>query len=50
MVKMTMYIALSSILQKYAVAKIVNSLKGASSRKLRNHYPESTKHFYKDVL
>ena len=35
---------------KYAVAKIVNSLKGASSRKLRNHYPEIKKHFYKDVL
>jgi putative transposase len=35
---------------KYAVAKIVNSLKGASSRKLRNYYPDIKKHFFKDVL
>jgi len=35
---------------KVAVAKLVNSLKGASSRKLRKQYPSIVKNYFKDVL
>lgn len=35
---------------KVAVSALVNSLKGASSRVLRNRYPEIAERYYKDVL
>ncbi len=35
---------------KVAVAKLVNSLKGASSRRLKNNFPELQRHFYKGAL
>lgn len=35
---------------KFAVAKLVNSLKGASSRKLRKYYPKIQRHYFKEVL
>jgi len=35
---------------KMAVAKLVNSLKGASSRKLRKYYPKIKKRYFKNVL
>lgn len=35
---------------KVAVAKLVNSLKGASARRLRNHFPELHRHFYRGAL
>ncbi len=35
---------------KIAVAALVNSLKGASSRKLRKYYPDMEKQYYKGVL
>jgi len=35
---------------KVAVSALVNSLKGASSRVLRKHYPEIAERYYKDVL
>ena len=35
---------------KIAIAKLVNSLKGVSSRMLRQHYPAIKKHYFKNVL
>ena len=35
---------------KVAVAKLVNSLKGTSSRKLRKYYPKIKKNYFKNVL
>lgn len=35
---------------KVALSALVNSLKGASSRILRNRYPEIAKRYYKNVL
>ncbi len=35
---------------KVAISAMVNSLKGASSRLLRNHYPEIAGRYYKNVL
>jgi REP-associated tyrosine transposase len=35
---------------KVAVSALVNSLKGASSRILRNRYPEIAERYYKNVL
>jgi putative transposase len=35
---------------KLAVSKLVNSLKGVSSRLLRKHLPGITKYYYKKVL
>lgn len=35
---------------KVSVAKLVNSLKGASSRRLKNTFPELHRHFYKGAL
>lgn len=35
---------------KVAVSSLVNSLKGASSRILRNRYPEIAEKYYKNVL
>jgi putative transposase len=35
---------------KVAISSMVNSLKGASSRILRNRYPEIAKRYYKNVL
>lgn len=35
---------------KLALSKLVNSLKGVSSRLLRKEFPELEKHFYKGVL
>ena len=35
---------------KVALSKLVNSLKGVSSRLLRKEFPELEKHFYKGVL
>jgi len=35
---------------KVALAKLVNSLKGASSRKLRKYYPKIQKNYFKNVL
>lgn len=35
---------------KVSIAKLVNSLKGASSRRLRNTFPELHRHFYKGAL
>ncbi len=35
---------------KLAVSKLVNSLKGVSSRLLRKHLPNVSKHYWKNVL
>ena len=35
---------------KVQISKLVNSLKGVSSRLLRKEFPELAKHYYKDVL
>jgi putative transposase len=35
---------------KVSVSKLVNSLKGVSSRHLRNRYPSMTKNYYKGIL
>lgn len=35
---------------KVSLAKLVNSLKGVSSRKLRQHWPELEKRYYQGVL
>ena len=35
---------------KVALSKLVNSLKGVSSRLLRKEFPELEEHFYKGVL
>jgi len=35
---------------KISVTKLVNSLKGVSSRLLRKHHPEILKHYWKGVL
>ena len=35
---------------KIAVANLVNSLKGVSSRLLRKHLPSTTQHYWKGVL
>jgi putative transposase len=35
---------------KVQISKLVNSLKGVSSRLLRKEFPELTRHYYKDVL
>lgn len=35
---------------KISIAKLVNSLKGVSSRKLRQYFPEIHHHYYKGVL
>lgn len=35
---------------KIAVATLVNSLKGVSSRNLRKYYPKIKRHYYKEVL
>jgi putative transposase len=35
---------------KISVSKLVNSLKGASSRRLRETHPEMQKHYFKNAL
>ncbi len=35
---------------KVAIAKLVNSLKGVSSRKIKQHHPELEKHYWKGSL
>jgi len=35
---------------KVAVAKLVNSLKGVSSRKLKSHHPEVANRYFKNAL
>ncbi len=42
--------SLSAEVLKVAVSALVNSLKGASARILRERYPEIAERYYKDVL
>lgn len=35
---------------KVAISKLVNSLKGVSSRRMRQHHPDLEKHYWKNVL
>jgi putative transposase len=50
MAKKTMCTYLINYPPKVSLAKLVNSLKGLSSRRLRQHWPELEKRYYQGVL